>query len=53
MAVEVRPISKNEYRPWLEAVWTAFGEDLQEGLGAVRARGALERGEDRRHWTGW
>src|SRR3954464_15784368 len=30
-----------------------LGIDLQEWLCAVRAGGLLERGEDRRHWTGW
>jgi predicted acetyltransferase len=30
MAVEVRTIDKDDLRAWLDAVWTSFGEDLND-----------------------
>jgi len=30
VALEVRTIAPNELRAWFDAIWTAFGEDLQE-----------------------
>jgi predicted acetyltransferase len=30
VSIEVRPIAPNELRAWFDAIWTAFGEDLQE-----------------------
>ncbi len=41
MAVEVRPIGRNELRPWFEAIFAAFGEDLHDDL-VERAARVLE-----------
>lgn len=30
MPIQVRPIDKDDFPRWLEAIWTAFGEDLHE-----------------------
>lgn len=30
MPIDVRPIASKDFRAWFDAVWTAFGEDLQE-----------------------